>query len=276
MTTLRVALPRAAAITDVLVAPPDGELGETEISRIRDRIVYGRPLAARATLGDPVRVDAYLISMYLADPERLQRLDRSFSPTPASCRRTIGLAAVLMCLRDPSLAPGSAVKTLLSDAGTPSVSGTWWEEWYRKQPRAARSVVAAEAVTWATHLFEALEWHRFDPPARLAADIRWQTTGPSPIAIHGKVDVQVSTGGRPSFFTINTGIAGPHWAAALSLPALAAGLGRGPVGVPARVVGLWPESGQVRILAVEPGILDRTSRLVIETARVVRNLRRSS
>ena len=49
----------------------------------------------------------------------------------------------------------------------------------------------------------------------------------------------------------NTGVAYAMLGAALGFPALVATLARGEKSVPARVVGLWPASGQVRILPVD-------------------------
>jgi hypothetical protein len=154
---------------------------------------------------------------------------------------------------------------LAEAAALPSEStGAWWEEWFRSLGAGARSVVQAEATTWATQLHTALEWSRFEPQAVLGRDYRWECSRSPRVSLHAKVDVQATVEGRPVLLLVPTGVPGPYWSAALGLSALVAGLVRGRDSVPTRVVGMWPASGQVRILPVEPGTLDRASRLVVE------------
>jgi hypothetical protein len=270
--TLRIALPRAAALTDVLLSSPGARVSDEEIATARRRLAreLTSPLSEKRTR--PIRVDPYRFQLALTSPDRLARLSGPFEPTPASCRRSIGVAAVARCVRDPSIAPAHAVGVLL-DSATQQVGsegfGAWWVDWYRKLPLAARSVVQAEATTWATQLFEALEWSRFETPPRLGVDLRW-IDGESDVDVRAKVDVEVFARGGPAFFVVHTGTAGREWMGALALSALAAAMASGPRAVPSRVIGFWPASGQVRILPVEPGTLDRSSRLLVESVRVLR------
>ena len=173
------------------------------------------------------------------------------------------------CMRDPALAPAKAVEEILAEvhvSGGRSNAGAWWEEWFRLLPDGAAAVVQAEATTWATQLNSALEWRRFDPQALLGRDYRFECTRSPLVTLHAQIDVEVRSQGKPVLLVVPTGIAGPYWSAALALNALVAGLVRGAGAVPTRVVGLWPASGQVRILPVESGTLDRASKLVTEAA----------
>jgi hypothetical protein len=269
MTTLRVALPRSDALTDVLLSPVAERVAEVEISGVRERLTDQLTRAAPGGRVKPIRIDAYRLQLATGNIGRLRNLEPVFSPTPASCRRAIGLAAVSLSARDPSIPPARAVEAVLAGTEARSDSGAWWEDWYRRLPPGARSVARAEAVTWATQLFEALDWSRFDPPARVGGDLRWRAQGSSRVILHAKVDVRVIVDGAPVFFVVNTGMAGPAWTTALSLSALVAGIARGPEAIPARVVGLWPSSGQVRILPIDSGILDRASRLAVEAAQIL-------
>ena len=91
--------------------------------------------------------------------------DEPFSPSPASCRRAIGIAAVALCLRDRTLAPAQAVAQLLERTADPREGdrrSAWWAEWFRRIPPGARAVVQSEAVAWATQLYGALEWGRIE------------------------------------------------------------------------------------------------------------------
>jgi hypothetical protein len=270
---LRLTLPRATALTDFLLAPTGETIGDGELASARDRIQRLLPVATRGRReSGAVRIDAYRIQVALNSPARLASDNQIFSPSPAACRRAIGVAAIRMCVRDRSLSPARAVAIVLDRATTPEVEaggGPWWREWFRRIPLGARSVAESEAVTWATQLQESLEWERFDPLPRIGGDYRWQCDGSARVMLHGKVDVEARVGDRPVFFLLQTGIAGPQWMAALALSALAAGLARGSASLPARVVALWPASGQVRMLEVEPGTLDRASNFAIEAARLI-------
>jgi hypothetical protein len=271
--TLRLTLPRATALTEFLHAPPGQTVDDAELALVRDRLHRLLPAAIGAKReSGTVRIDAYRIQVALNSPARLGTDNPIFSPSPAACRRAIGVAAVRMCVRDRSLSPARAVAIVLDQASTPEVEAggsPWWREWFRRVPLGARSVTESEAVTWATQLQESLEWERFDPLPRIGGDYRWQCDGSARVMLHGKVDVEARAGDRPVFFLVQTGIAGPQWMAALALSALAAGMARGSTSVPARVVALWPASGQVRMLEVEPGTLDRASNFAIEAARVI-------
>jgi len=270
-TTLRVALPRAGALTDVVLSEPGVIVTEDEIIGVRRRLASDLAVEVFGNRTRPIRVDAYRLQLALSSPERLTDLQNRFEPTPASARRSVGISAVASCLREASLAPAAAVERMLA-AATREVSAggrAWWEDWYTRLPRAAQYVVQAEATTWATQLFESLEWWRFEPPARIGADLRW-VSGRSEIDLRAKVDVRVSTGERPVFFVVQTGIAPREWTAALALPALVAALAQGHQAVPARVVGYWPASGQVRILPIEPGTLERAARFCLDSSRVLR------
>ena len=146
---------------------------------------------------------------------------------------------------------------------------TWWQEWFRRIPPGARAVVQSEAATWATQLHGALEWDRLGLRPRVGCDYRWSCQGSPRVTLHAKADVQAWAEGRPVLLVVPTGVAGPKWSAALALTALAAGLVHGAESVPARVVGMWPASGQVRILPIEQGTLEEASERVVEAARTL-------
>jgi hypothetical protein len=188
------------------------------------------------------------------------------------------MAAVARCAHDRALSPAQAVAGVLERAIESEAErrgAAWWEEWFRRIPPGARAVVRSEAVTWATQLYGALEWSRIESRARMGCDYKWQCPGSPLVTLHAKVDVEASAQGRPVQLVVPTGVAGPQWAPALALPALAAGLLHGSDAVPARVVGMWPASGQVRILPIEPGALEDASRRVIEAAWTMADQSRS-
>jgi hypothetical protein len=268
---LRIVLPRASALTAVLMSDPGPAVRTEEISLVRSRLDAKLRMSRSQRRSRPIRVDSYRMQLALGSPQRLDHLRVPFEPSPASSKRSIGIAAVASCVGDPSLAPAAAVDRVLGSVTNEVAPGgfAWWAGWYRSLPRAARFVVQAEATTWATQLYESLEWWRFERQVRVGADLRWMDCR-SDTDVRAKVDVAVVAGGSPAFFVMQTGIAGPQWSAALALPALVAAMARGEEAVPSRVVGFWPASGQVRILPIEPGSLDRASRFLVDSTRVLR------
>jgi len=125
-------------------------------------------------------------------------------------------------------------------------------------------MVEAEAVTWATQVWTALEWDRLAPaPLVGGGDDWWDCPGTRAMTLRGQADVRVRTGGRPALLVVGGGVPAADWRGALGFPALVCALARGERSVPARVVGLWPSSGQVRILAVDTGALVDTATAVV-------------
>jgi hypothetical protein len=257
-------------LTDVLLSSPGPGIGQADIARAANRLRKELPVISSCLdESTTLRIDAYHLPIALEAPERLVGAEKAFSPSPSSCRRAIGISAMAQCLRDPTLAPARAVSEVLDLAlrsSDESPRRLWWEEWFRRIAPGARAVVQAEAVTWATQLHGALEWSRFDPPARVGGDYRWTLPGSPRLTIHAKIDVYCSVHERPVVFSMLTGLPGPQWSSALSLTALTAAMVQGSKAVPARVVGMWPASGQVRILEVDGGTLDRCSKQVVQAS----------
>jgi hypothetical protein len=266
---LHVTLPRAATLTDVLLSPPGPPVDADELTRAREQLIAElRSATSGMQRGQVLRIDAYRIHLALTARRRVGQAD-PFSPSPASCRRAIGVAAIAHCLRDRALAPAQAVAKVLDRTVDPHEherGSAWWEEWFRRIPPGARAVVQSEAVTWATQLYGALEWSRLGRHVRVGCDYRWECQDSTPVTLHAKADVQAWVQDRSVLLVVPTGVAGPRWSSMLALAALAAGLVSGADSVPARVVGMWPASGQVRILPVERGTLEDASKSVIQTA----------
>ncbi len=267
---MHVTLPRASTLTDVLISPPGFQVDPVELARARERLASGIATASfRSQTSPALRIDSYRLQQALSGRTPAQGTDTPFSPSPASCRRAIGIAAVAICQRDRTLAPARAVADVLAGALTPQAhpgGSAWWEEWFRGLAPGARAVVRSEAVVWATQLHGALEWDRIGAGARLGCDLKWVCPGFPRVTLHAKVDVQTQVQGRPVLLVMSTGAAGPLWEPSLALTALVAGLVRGADLVPARVVGIWPASGQTRILPIERGTLEEASKSVAEAA----------
>lgn len=265
-------LPRARCLTDALVAPPDpaphGAALEVLRARTRDELAVVAPPA-----GPVLRVDGYLLGTSARDPVRPPAAGRPFSWSPRTARRSIGVAAVRRCLEGGARTPAEAVAAtaarMAGDARAGLASRVSPASWLATLEDGARAAVLAEATTWATHLFEAVEWRRLDPqPAVGCADRWWDCPGVRTVALRGRADVRVGApGGRQVLLTMAAGRPGPTSRVELALAALvdvAAGPSMPP---PARVVGWWPECGRALVLCVDLELLEETARSVVAAVR---------
>jgi hypothetical protein len=255
-------------LTDVLVSPPDDEVSSTELERLRAEL--GRDvqaLSADLPVGERLHVDAFKVLIAHRHPDRCMSKDDAFVPSPRRCRRALGVAAVQRCVR--GLAPGPAVAVAdvvadgledVSDQAAPGVRAPWWAQWYAGLPAGGRAVVVAEAVTWATQLLTALDWPRIPRiPVIGGRDDWWQCPGGSPLALKGRADVRVLVQRRPALLVVGSGRCQADWRVELGYPGLVAALVRDAASAPCRVVGVWPQSGQIRVLPVDLSVLRATA-----------------
>ncbi len=283
MTSARQAgsgLPRADSLTDALVAPALDRVSADELSGVRQSLVSQLvSLAASADLRLPTQIGSYEFVTALDGPEhRKTGAHEPFVISPARCRRAIGLAAVQRCARGHSDSARRAVSEILRgaledvtvaqrEAGSPRPA--WWAEWYASLPPGGQAVVEAEALTWATQLWSALDWSRFDrPPVLVGRDDSWRCPGPSGLLLRGRADVRVLCEERQSFLLLGGGFPRASWRLRLAYPALVAALAVGDRGVPARVIGLWPASGLVRTCEVDRAALADAAAALVVAAKV--------
>jgi hypothetical protein len=227
-------------------------------------------LVAELPTGERLRLDAYRFAMAREHPERCTTAG-PFVPSPAICRRAIGLRAVERCVRrrspSPAVAVGEVLAAGIEDAGAGDGSGNrapWWASWYVGLSSGGRAMVEADAVTWATQLWTALDWDGLgQPPIVGGGDDWWDCPGTRALTLHGRADVRVRADGRSALLVMGSGVPPSDWRLELGFPALVSALARRGQSVPARVVGLWPASGQVRILAVDEADLADVATAVV-------------
>jgi hypothetical protein len=276
-TGMSLALPRAGALTDALLAPPTAGVSAEELRVWREQLAGDLAvLVEELPEGERLRLDAFRFDLAREHPERCADVDRPFVASPVTCRRTVGLSALARCVRRWSPTPAAAVAGVLAagvehaadDAEQPSTRPPWWAAWYAALPAGGRAMVEAEAVTWATQVWTALEWDRFRPlPIVGGADDWWDCPGTRRLTLRGHADVRVRGEGPPALLVVGSGLPSSDWRAALGFPALVSALARGEKSTPARVVGLWPASGQVRILPVDgPALADTATAVVCAVA----------
>jgi hypothetical protein len=75
--------------------------------------------------------------------------------------------------------------------------------------------------------------------------------------------VRALVGRRPALLVVGSGQCRADWRVELGYPGLVAALGRDAAVAPCRVVGVWPQSGQVRVLPVDVTTLRATATAVV-------------
>jgi hypothetical protein len=173
----------------------------------------------------------------------------------------------------PKLAPAQAVANAVARlVGTTTDRNGSLCEWLTNLSLGARSVVQAEAVTWATQLAGAIDWRRFDRVS--VGDDRSVSFTTSPtVVLRARVDVSVSVAVDPqrrdlhdrarALFLVMTGRPASSARDELGLAALTVALDKGPH-LPTRVVGWWPQCGRALVLPVDRRLLQRAGDAVLE------------
>jgi hypothetical protein len=260
-------LPRARSLTDALLATAEQQVdtSATVASELRDRLTAALA-RRRPPAGDRVIVSGYSLRLLL---EGQQSAQDSFRWSPRTARRTLGLAAVRACVAGECRTPAEAVRSVVAgavgqaerDGATPRSLGAW----LAGLPAGGRAAAQADAVTWATALFGALEWDRLPAASEVGGPDRWWDAGGG-VALRGRADLRTMAGDRPSLFCVGNGRPMPSSRAELLLAALVDVVRNPRAPAPARVVGWWPASGRALSVPVSEAALSKTAALVVEAA----------
>ncbi len=263
---------RVAWLTDALLAPAAEGVAPAELAELRADLVRDlQALGAELPDGERLQMDAFKVRTAHRYPDRCMSFDDTFVPSPRSCRRAIGVAAVNRCVRGQSPSPAGAVHEVLAEgvedvsvaSGTAGIRAPWWAPWYAGLSGGGRAVVCAEAVTWATQLLTAVHWSQVPRPVIGGRDDWWPCPGGTPIVLKGRAEVRSLVGCRPALLVVGSGRCQADWRVELGYPGLVAALGRDAQAAPCRVVGVWPQSGQVRVLPVDLVALRTTATAVV-------------
>jgi hypothetical protein len=296
-TTLPGRIPRAEAIADALLggtAPSDlratsgGARARLERGLGSITPLDSRPLLARIGYYQVARaLDALLAgSATTPAPEH-----DAFRWSSRAARRPVGLAAVRARLEGRAATPADAVALVMSDPGGPHGLGRVGPgscaDWVASLAAPARSMVSAEATSWATRLWTAIDWGRLDPEKLSVGgpDRWWRWSGAGTgrtarIALRGRADVRLRLdatvrGGPPhgAHLVVLDGHPGRATRHALMLSALVDALtsirSSDQATVPSRVVGWWPDSGKVWIIPVDAHTLGVAADAAVVTAGVL-------
>jgi hypothetical protein len=265
-----------SALTDALLRPLGGDRVDAAGDAAWSEEIAGRlaQLAGQVSGRGPLRLTDFTVRTALAPGGEAPRAP--FAWSAGTARRTLGLVAlralVAGAARTPTDGVGAAIGQtirLVQEEQRP-VSGM--DRWLAGLSGAARAAVQAEAVTWTTRLWSALDWRAFSAPPAIGRDHWWDSPHSSLLAIRSRAEVRTLVpdpeGGRqaPAHLVV---LGGPRRASVrseLSVVALVEWLRTADQAPPARIVGWWPDSGH--LVTVEA---DRAT-LELGTATVARTL----
>ncbi len=240
-------------LTDALLAPlplVDEVAWGSVLADARDALAG---LSVRRAGGGPFRVTDHEIRRALGMAQADDAL--SFAWSARTARRALGLAALRALVAGEARAPVDAVRARVAeivrlvDGGSPSVSG--FDRWLAGLAPAGRAAVGAEAITWTTRLWCALDWRQVGPAVVVGRDRWWDSPHSALLALRSRAEVRTARGS----LVVLTGPRRPSVRAELSLITLVESL-RSPDGPgPGRVIGWWPDSGHWVRVEPEPAVL---------------------
>lgn len=242
------------SLTDVVLAPQPW-LDETAwSSALREaRAVLAEVSVGRAGSG-PFRVTGHDLRVALGPESTRSDTDDPFSWTARTARRSVGVAAVRSLAEGRARSPVDAVRERLTEAsvwvrdGVPGLSRL--DHWLAGLSAAAAAAVGAEAVTWATRLWCALDWSAISGVPVIGRDHWWDSPHSALLALRGRAEVRTAG----THLVVLSGPRRESVRAELALVALVEALRARPGG-PGRVVGWWPESGHLVRVEPEPAVL---------------------
>ncbi|MGO9030046.1 MAG: hypothetical protein ACLQOZ_15640 [Acidimicrobiales bacterium] len=269
----------AEVITAALLAPATAEVSTETRLAVRDRLLAAAPgLVERLPPGEQVVLTIALLRQLGRATPGPVRTDEPFAWKPAFVRRSLGLAAVEACLAHRFRAPAEAVGPVAAQAVAEWERSGWrtfhWEPWLATLGGGARSAVLAEATTWASTLWTSLDWGQFRDPPRLGGpDDQWVCAASRTVRLKGRSEVRAFLPARPGrsragpLATAMVSMAGgtprPGCEVGLGYLALVAALRSPSRPAPARVIGIWPDAGQHRVVDVTDRLLMDAGELVL-------------
>ncbi|MGH9078531.1 MAG: hypothetical protein ACRDYE_00340 [Acidimicrobiales bacterium] len=267
-------------------APAPAAIDRTRRDQVRDCLVEGVAREVeRLPEGEHLTITLPLLRRTLAHPELLLGPDDPFAWRPKFVRRSLGLAVVEACaggrFRSPAEAVGPVATEAVDEWGRTGWKAFYWEPWFAGLASAARAVVLAEAVSWATALWTSFDWTALGDRLRLGGpDDQWVLPGARTVRLKGRSELVVptmssgpdATGPEPgpsALVSVAGGTPSAAWSEELAFLAVVA-LRSGSRPLPARVVGLWPDAGTYRVAQIDQPVLQlAVDRLLAAIATVV-------
>jgi hypothetical protein len=178
-----------------------------------------------------------------------------FAWSARNARRSIGVAAVRLLAGGGARSPLEAVRFRMADASRwvreGSSCASPLDRWVAGLTPAGRAAVGAEAVTWATRLWCAVDWSAFASAPVIGRDHWWDSPHSALLALRGRADVRTAH----AHLVVLSGPRRDSVRAELALVTLVESLRLRGDAVPGRLVGWWPDSGHLVRVEPEPAVL---------------------
>jgi hypothetical protein len=245
----------ADRLTSALVAPVPGVDAPSWEAALEDAKSKLAGLAVRRAGAVRFRVTDHEVRTAFGGEAGDPAQPEPFAWSARTARRSIGVAAVRLLLGGGARSPLEAVRYRLAESsrlvrgGSSSVSQL--DRWVDGLPPAGRAAVGAEAVTWATRLWCALDWSEFPAPPAIGRDHWWDSPHSALLALRGRADVRTPH----AHLVVLSGPRRDSVRAELALVSLVEALRVRGDDVPGRVVGWWPDSGHLVRVDPEPAVL---------------------
>jgi hypothetical protein len=282
-------------LTESLLAPPTTSVTDRGRGAVRDRLLAGvLPRAEQLAPGAHLEINLARLRQARSHPEAVTRPDPAFAWKPVFVRRSLGLAVVQACVDGRFRTPAEAGETVAAEAVEEWRRSGWrtyhWEPWFAGLAGGGQVAVVADAVTWATGLWSTFDWREFDQALRLGGvDDQWVLPADRTIRLKGRAELRVPVrpGGSGSagpdgpplpeaMVSVAGGSPGDRWSEELAYLGLVAGLRSPTRPVPARVLGVWPDAGATRMVAIDDGSLMAAADLVVDTVATLVDARRTT
>lgn len=211
-------------------------------------------LAVRRRAGGPCRITDHELRVALSEAAPSPARGTPFAWSARTARRTLGMSAVRALASGHASTPVEAVRARVAEASKLMREGTArassLDGWLAGLSPAGRAAAGAEAVTWATRLWCALDWDRIEAPV-IGRDHWWDSPHSSLLALRSRAEVRTAC----ADLVVLAGPRRDSVRAELALVTLVESLLARNGSPPGRVVGWWPESGHVVRLDPGPAVL---------------------
>jgi hypothetical protein len=184
-------------LTSDLLAPARACIDGSARQDVRDRVLSAvPPLVEELRAGEQVVITLPVLRQAHQGVDITLGSDQPFAWKPTFVRRSLGLAAIESCLQHRHATPAEAVGVVADEAVANWARTGWrtfhWEPWFGGLPAGGRSVVLAEAATWATALWSALDWNQFPSvPVAGGPDDQWICTAARTVRLKGRCELRV-------------------------------------------------------------------------------------
>ncbi|HVB92410.1 MAG TPA: hypothetical protein VND70_09965 [Acidimicrobiales bacterium] len=257
--------PGPARLTDLLVAPAPAINPEAWRAATAWSAEALSGLAAGGAGGGPRRLTEYQVRRALSSGDPWP--ETPFAWSARTTRRALGLHAVRLLVAGRVRNPTDGVRAALAEATRGAGDGRRprcaMDRWLSGLPPAGRAAVGAEAVTWSTRLWCALDWEALDGPVVIGRDHWWDGPRSSLLALRSRAEVRTAS----AHLVVLSGSRRSSVRSELSVVALVEALRSREGYVPGRIVGWWPDSGHLVRVEVEPAVLSEGVAAVETTLR---------